>query len=150
MTDLEFKRLMQLQKIFVKSSIILPNNGENSIYDLKSKETQDKFYLDVDRRGRIELSRFKLQTRYAVTKLPLVRIDIDSPPHLNPDGTKTSRNHIHIYREVDNDTGNLPWAYSLEEFDQIKFNRNNIVFMDIFSSFCEYCNISMENIQGVI
>ena len=37
MTDLEFKRLMQLQKIFVKSSIILPNNGENSIYDLKSK-----------------------------------------------------------------------------------------------------------------
>ena len=105
MTDLEFKRLMQLQKIFVKSSIILPNNGENSIYDLKSKETQDKFYLDVDRRGRIELSRFKLQTRYAVTKLPLVRIDIDSPPHLNPDGTKTSRNHIHIYREVDNDTG---------------------------------------------
>ena len=150
MTDLEFKRLMQLQKIFVKSSIILPNNGENSIYDLKSKETQDKFYLDVDRRGRIELSRFKLQTRYVVTKLPLVRIDIDSPPHLNPDGTKTSRNHIHIYREVDNDTGNLPWAYSLEEFEQIKFNRNNIVFMDIFSSFCEYCNISMENIQGVI
>lgn len=150
MTDLEFKRLMQLQKIFVKSSIILPNNGENSIYDLKSKETQDKFYLDVDRRGRIELSRFKLQTRYAVTKLPLVRIDIDSPLHLNPDGTKTSRNHIHIYREVDNDTGNLPWAYSLEEFEQIKFNRNNIVFMDIFSSFCEYCNISMENIQGVI
>ncbi len=150
MTDLEFKRLMQLQKIFVKSSIILPNNGENSIYDLKSKETQDKFYLDVDRRGRIELSRFKLQTRYAVTKLPLVRIDIDSPPHLNPDGTKTSRNHIHIYREVDNDTGNLPWAYSLEEFEQIKFNRNNIVFMDILSSFCEYCNISMENIQGVI
>lgn len=150
MTDLEFKRLMQLQKIFVKSSIILPNNGENSIYDLKSKETQDKFYLDVDRRGRIELSRFKLQTRYAITKLPLVRIDIDSPPHLNPDGTKTSRNHIHIYREVDNDTGNLPWAYSLEEFEQIKFNRNNIVFMDILSSFCEYCNISMENIQGVI
>ncbi len=150
MTDLEFKRLMQLQKIFVKSSIILPNNGENNIYDLQSKETQDKFYLDVDRRGRIELSRFKLQTRYAVTRLPLVRIDIDSPPHLNPDGTKTSRNHIHIYREIDNDTGNLPWAYSLEEFEQIKFNQNNIMFMDIFSSFCEYCNISMENIQGVI
>ena len=91
-----------------------------------------------------------MQTRYAITKLPLVRIDIDSPPHLNPDGTKTSRNHIHIYRDVDNDTGNLPWAYSLEEFEQIKFNRNNIVFMDILSSFCEYCNISMENIQGVI
>lgn len=36
------------------------------------------------------------------------RVDIDSPPHRNPDGTMTSRNHIHIYRETDHDTGNLP------------------------------------------
>lgn len=104
MTDVEFQNLMKLKKVFVKEAIELPNNGENETYDLESIATRDKFYLDVDRRGRIELSRFKLQNRYAVTKLPLVRIDIDSPPHLNPDGTKTSRNHIHIYKEMDNDT----------------------------------------------
>ena len=98
----------------------------------------------MDRRGRIELSKFKLQNRYALTKLPLVRIDIDSPPHMNPDGTKTSRNHIHIYKEVDNDTGNLPWAYDLENFAQIKFNEDNIIFMDIFTGFCEYCNINIK------
>ena len=150
MTDLEFQNLMKLQKIFIKDSIKLPLNGKKDTYDLKSIETNDKFYLDVDRRGRLELVKFKLQNRYAITKLPLIRIDIDSPPHLNPDGTKTSRNHIHIYKELVNDTGNLPWAYDLKDFDGINFNENNINFMEIFISFCEYCNIKLENIQGVI
>ena len=150
MTNLEFLQLMELEKDFLKSNICLPGNGESHVFDLKSISTNDKFFLDVDRRGRIELSKFKLQNRYALTKLPLVRIDIDSPPHMNPDGTKTSRNHIHIYKEVDNDTGNLPWAYDLENFAQIKFNEDNIIFMDIFTGFCEYCNININNVQGVI
>lgn len=34
----------------------------------------------------------------------------------------SSRNHIHIYKEMDNDTGNLTWAYDLEGFEQIDFN----------------------------
>lgn len=150
MTDLEFQNLMELTKRFVRDEVELPKNGENETYDLESTSTRDKFYLDVDRRGRIELSRFKLQNRYAVTKLPLIRIDIDSPPHLNPDGTKTSRNHIHIYKQMDNDTGNLPWAYDLETFDKINFNGENINFMEIFLAFCEYCNIIVDSVQGVI
>lgn len=150
MTDLEFRDLMKLEKFFEKNHIDLPKNGESEVYDLKSLDTKHNFYLDVDRRGKIELSKFKLQNRYAITKLPLVRIDIDSPPHINPDGTKLSRNHIHIYRECENDNGNLPWAYDLEEFDEIEFNKNKINFMDIFSQFCEYCNINVENVQGVV
>lgn len=150
MTDLEFKELMNLEKIFVDNFINLPNNGNKDTYDLESKSTVDKFFLDVDRRGKIELSKFKLQNRYAVTRLPLVRIDIDSPPHMNPDGTKTSRNHIHVYREVDNDTGNLPWAYDLEDFHDFSFEEGNINFMDIFVSFCKYCNICIDNVQEVI
>lgn len=150
MTDIEFYDLMKLKKVFVKDTIKLPDNGENKTYDVKSLLTKDRFYLDVDRRGKIELSRFKLQNRYAPTKLPLVRIDIDSPPHLNPDGTKTSRNHIHIYKAMDNNTVNLPWAYDLEDFAYINFNASQISFMEVFSSFCEYCNISIDNVQGVI
>ena len=69
---------------------------------------------------------------------------------MNPDGSKTSRNNIHIFKEMENDTGNLPWAYSLEDFETINFNRDCINFMEIFSGFCEYCNIIMNNIQGVI
>lgn len=150
MTDTEFQYLMNLKKRFVVDNSHLPNNGESDFFDLISIESNEKFILDVDRKGKIELSKFKLQNRYAQTKLPLVRIDIDSPPHINPDGEILSRNHIHIFRETENDTGNLPWAYDLESFDKIKFDINNIRFMDVFMSFCEYCNISVENVQGVM
>ena len=150
MTDTEFQYLMNLKKRFVVENSHLPNNGESDFFDLISIESNEKFILDVDRRGKIELSKFKIQNRYAQTKLPLVRIDIDSPPHINPNGEILSRNHIHIFRETENDTGNLPWAYNLESFDKIKFDINNIRFMDVFMSFCEYCNISVENVQGVM
>ena len=150
MTNSEFKKLMALTKIFVKDNIELPRNGEFETYDLESRESRAKFYLDIDRRGRIELSKFKMQNRYAVTKQPLVRIDIDSPPHRNPDGTLTSRNQIHIFRETDNDTGNLPWAYDLGTVIPVKPDQDRIDFMTIFSRFCEYCNICIDNVQGVI
>ena len=150
MTDSEFHTLMSLKKVFSKEFIELPKNGAFATYDLKSTESSDIFFLDVDRRGKIELTKFKLQNRYAITKMPLVRIDIDSPPHLNPDGTKTSRNHIHIYKEMENDTGNLPWAYDLSEFEGIIFDRCSYNFMDIFNGFCRYCNIDTNNVQGVI
>lgn len=150
MTDFEFQNLMQLPKKFTKDNIKLPKNGESDSFDLESTKSKDKFFLDIDRRGRIELSRFKLQNRYAITRLPLVRIDIDSPPHLNPDGTKTSRNHIHIFREMSNDTGNLPWAYDLDTFEEIRFEKERPDFMEVLESFCQYCNISMEHIQRVM
>ena len=85
MTNLEFENLLQMKKVFVKDNVSLPSRGEAGIFDLKSKTTNDKFYLDVDRRGRIEFSKFKIQNRFAGNKLPLVRIDIDSAPHMNPE-----------------------------------------------------------------
>ena len=150
MTNKEFEILMNLNKSFVKNSITLPANAENETFEIKSLSTKDKFFLDVDRRGRLELSKFKLQNRYAKTKQPLVRIDIDSPPHINPDGTKKSRNHIHVFRETDNDTGNLPWAYDLEEFTEINLNMDDLNFTQVFFDFCAYCNIKTDGIQGII
>lgn len=149
MTNEEFQFLIGMKKIFLKSNIQLPENNENSSYELKSETTKDRFYLDIDRRGKIEFSKFKLQNRYLQTKQPLVRIDIDSPPHTNPDGTKTSRNHIHIYQETEFDTGNLPWAYDLSDFLEISLN-GDYSFTHVFHKFCKYCSINSENINGVI
>ena len=145
MTDFEFQDLIKLQKIFKKSNIILPNKGEREKFDLISKSTNDKFYLDINRRGRIELSKCTLQTRWGFNNIPLVRIDIDSPNHMNPDGVMKSRNHIHIYKGSINATGNLPWAYDLEEFG-IRYSN----FMQVFYDFCAYCNIETNKVQGVI
>lgn len=135
----EYKRLMELTKYFTKKNILLPSSGENDVFDLAARETTDKFFLDVDRRGKIEL-KAKIQTRYALTKVPLVRIDLNSPPHMNPDGIKMSRNHIHIYKDTDFDTGNLPWAYELTSIG-IFANDSPTDFMQIFYHFCEFCNI---------
>lgn len=148
MTNEEFNALMALAKVFSKPSIKLPLAGNDGIYEVESTSTNDRFLLDVDRNSKIELSKFKLQHRYVTTKLPLVRIDINSPPHTNPDGHRVSRNHIHIYRETENDTGNLPWAYDLEDLDG--FNGKSLDFMSIFYAFCEYCNIAADDIQGVL
>lgn len=145
MTDIEFQELLNLDKIFCKKKIILPNAGEKAKLDLISKSTEDKFYLDINRTGRIELRKCTLQTRWGFNSLPLVRIDIDAPPHMNPDNSITSRNYIHIYKESINDTGNLPWAYDLEEFG-IKYGN----FMEVFYGFCAYCNIDTNRVRGVI
>lgn len=67
MTDKEFKRLLSLAKQFEDSLVILPGQGENNVYGLKSISTNDNFLLDIDRRSKIEISKFKLQTRYAIT-----------------------------------------------------------------------------------
>ena len=74
MTNKEFKTLMNLKKSFVKDSITLPANTEKETFEIKSLSTKDEFFLDIDRGGRIELSKFKLQNRYAKTKQPLVQI----------------------------------------------------------------------------
>lgn len=149
MTDIEFQSLIQLKKIFAKKDVILPFTGNCNTYDLKSVDTKDRFYLDIDRRGKIEL-KTKLQNRYAKNKMPLVRIDIDSPPHINPDGTKLSRNHIHIYKDCDKDTNNLPWAYELNDIFGNDINIKSLNFMTAFNLICKYCNISTYGIQGAI
>lgn len=145
MTNYEFQELMNLKKIFIKQYVMLPSIGEKVKFDLISEDSKEKFYLDINRRGKIELSKYTLQKRWEVNKLPLVRIDINSPPHMNPDGVIKSRNHIHIYRESDNETGNLHWAYNLEELG-IEYSS----FMQVFYGFCAYCNITTDNVQGVI
>ncbi|WP_270739811.1 DUF6978 family protein [Massilioclostridium coli] len=149
MTDSEFKSLMKLKKKFSEDSICLPKQGESCMFHVESLSTRDKFYVDTDRSSKIEL-KIKIQNRYALTKQPLVRIDINSPFHRNPDGTRISRNHIHIFKETDNMTGNLPWAYELETFDANLFKIQTLDFTQIFYDFCDFCNIEINNIQGVI
>lgn len=150
MTSDEFNRLMQLKKVFDDEIVILPRAGGNGAYNLSSVSSRDTFILDVDRRSRIELSKFKVQTRNGVTKMPLVRVEFNGSPHMNPDGTKTGRNHIHVYRETDGDTGNLAWAYDINSFFSEQPADNGGEFMSIFELFCRYCNIITDHVQGAL
>lgn len=143
LTDDQFNILMKMEKIFQKQ-FDLPGPNESIKLDVISKDKTEKFHLDLDRRGKLELHKCKLQNRYQ--KEPIIRLEIDAPPHRNPDGTITSRNHIHIYREG----YGLSWAYDISTLDKNLF-KNLLNFIDIFTNFCKYCNIKLiKNIQGVI
>ena len=146
-----YKNLMKLAKDFERVlSLALPNQDDRKSYSVVSQTTKDTFTLDFSRSGRIEL-KFTNHFRLNANDVPLVRLDINSPPHTNPDGRTLSRNHIHI-RTHDDDGDGLPWAYEITEIlpnvDISSFG--NVLYM--FTQFCEYCNITNlpKNMQGVL
>ena len=144
MNDKKFEHLMSLIKYFDKPNLVaVPQIGDNLNFGLHTNSTQDSFIFDLDRSGKIEL-KFKNQLRKE--SILLVRMDINGPPHINPDGEAVSGSHIHIYKEG----YGLKWAHELEEKLLTLPDKTNV--LDIFRIFCDYCNISLENIsiQGVI
>ncbi len=142
-TDEEFSALLNMDKYFEEKEVMMPGNGERVHFKLHSAEKRENFYLDVNRSGIIELKKFTLQNRFLV--VPLVRLDIDSAPHINPDGSKTSRNHIHIYKEGYGDS----WAFDLGSSGSFHFAKCSS-FREYFIEFCKYCNIQLSQIQLLI
>ena len=80
----------------------------------------------------IKLKKYTFQTRYS-KRVVLVRLDMDGPPHRNPDGTKINCPHIHVYREGYDDK----WAYPLPSD---KFSNPADVWKTM-GDFMDYCNI---------
>lgn len=138
LTNDNFCNLMSIKKRFVSDSIMLPTRGQTLQLDVLSIDEKESFIVDVDRSGRIEI-KSKVQKRYSNNYL-LIRIEINAPPHTNPDSTTTSRDHIHIYREG----YGLSWAYDLKDFDKVLFN-NLKNFNQVFIDFCFYCNIELDD-----
>ena len=114
------------------------------MYDLISTTSLDQFYLDYDRNGTIALKN-KVQLRDATYKTsPLIRLETNSPPHINPDGKILSKNHVHIYSENYGDS----FAY---ELSSIIPNLNQSSTLSIFTNFHAYCNIIINtNLQEVL
>ncbi len=80
------------------SPIDFPLLGEAIQLELKSLDDRESFLVDVNRRGRIKLSKCTYQERYEVVDV-LLRLDVGGPPHVNPDGEELPCPHLHIYRE---------------------------------------------------
>ncbi|NEX77409.1 hypothetical protein G4Z05_00645 [Bacillus thermocopriae] len=98
--------------------------------DLESSmNKKEKFIIDINRKGQFNLLKCTFQTRYR-NSIRLLRIDIEGPPHENPDGTIVECPHIHIYKEG----YELKWAYPLSEIIQTQ----NDDLIDILIAFLEY------------
>jgi len=83
-----------------------PAGGQTVTAPLRSEDGRESFLLDLTR-GRIKLSKVTMQNR-ARQVVVLARLDVDGPPHRNPDDQEVPCPHLHIYREGYGDKWALP------------------------------------------
>jgi len=72
--------------------------GDAIQMELRSLDDIESFLVDVNRKGRIRLSKCTYQERYEVVEI-LLRLDVGGPTHVNPDGEEVPCPHLHVYRE---------------------------------------------------
>ena len=74
-----------------------PGAGQQLSVPLVSSDRREIFALDITR-SRIKLTKSTHQNR-ARHAIVLLRLDLDGPPHRNPDGMEIPCPHLHVYRE---------------------------------------------------
>lgn len=124
--------LMGMTKHCVDMSPIgFPLPGELLQIDLKSEDDSESFIVDVNRKGTVRLRKCTYQERYAVIEI-LLRLDVDGPPHDNPDGTEVSTPHLHVYREGYGDKWAMPPPSPFSHINDLS---------KTLQDFLRYCNV---------
>jgi hypothetical protein len=108
-----------------------PRAGEQLSVELTSADRRESFMLDITR-AQIKLTKSTHQMR-ARQAIVLVRLDVDGPPHRNPDGVEVPCPHLHVYREGYGDK----WA---EPAPEHLYASGNDAF-SICVAFMTYCNV---------
>ncbi len=129
----EANALIAVEKRFVKEDDwIFPAPGERVALELTSIDKREAFVLDITR-ARIKLNKATFQNRVRQVVV-LLRLDLDGPPHRNPDGTEIPCPHLHVYREGYGDK----WAVQAP-LDQYKDATDLFLTCE---SFLQHCNIT--------
>jgi hypothetical protein len=131
-TQQEADSLIKMAKNFVNQQTIVLPPGTDETYDPIGDDKHERFQFDLWR-GTFRLTKVKYQTRSRKV-IVLVRLDIDGSPHTNPDETRLTGTHLHIYREGFEDK----WAI---ELDNMLFS-NPTDLGQVYQDFCRYCNIA--------
>ncbi len=98
LTQAEADALLAMEKSRVDDTRYdFPSLGGSIEIPIVSANKREQFLLDITR-GRINLRKVTYQNRVR-TVVILVRLDIDGPPHENPDGQEVQCPHLHTYRE---------------------------------------------------
>lgn len=131
LSENEIDVLLKTEKYcFESQKFSFPQLGGKISIPLFSENKQEEFLLDISR-SRIEVSKTTYQNRARKTII-LLRLDIGSAPHRNPNGQEISSPHLHIYKECYGDK----FAYPLpEEFNLCSDS------IDYLNTFMDYCNI---------
>lgn len=109
-----------------------PGPGEQVIIPITSSDRREYFLLDVTR-SRIKLTKATFQNRARQTVI-LMRLDLDGPPHRNPDDQEIPCPHLHVYREGYGDKWAAPAPLGI--YDKVS---------DLFATleaFMGHCNVT--------
>jgi len=109
-----------------------PGPGQKIAIPLESVDRRESFMLDVTRVC-IKLTKITYQNR-ARGSVILVRLDIDSSPHRNPDGEEIACPHVHLYKEGFGDK----WAYPISPAMYPDLQS----FPAALESFMQHCHIT--------
>lgn len=133
LTQEEADALMEMEKRAVdEQEWLFPSPGDSIAIPLTSVDKRESFMLDVTR-AQIRLTKATYQNR-ARAAIILMRLDLDGPPHRNPDGEEISCPHFHIYREGHADKWAIPVPVD-------KYTNPSDVFVT-FEEFMQHCNIT--------
>ena len=128
----EADALMAMEKVCVDAvEYGYPQPGEKLIVPLTSRDRREAFLLDVTR-GQVNLAKVTHQNR-AKQIVVLLRLDLEGPPHRNPDGEEIPCPHLHYYREGFGDK----WAKALPHG---RYRNTEDLFLT-FDDFMSHCNI---------
>jgi hypothetical protein len=125
--------LIAMEKQCVEDKTFLfPEPGGRLSITLASPDKRENFVLDITR-AQIKLTKATYQNRVRQAII-LMRLDLDGPPHRNPDGQEVPCPHLHIYREGFADK----WA-SPAPAGQYP---NVLDLFSTFEAFMRHCNIT--------
>ncbi len=132
-------RLLALEKLLEHAgNIDFPTINTKKLLEVRSMDGLEGFLVDINRSGQLKVSKCTYQERYNVIEI-LLRLDIDGPPHENPDGEEVLCPHLHIYREG----FAVKWAYPIPaEFTN---TANLVATLKEFLQFCRIHNIPFVN-----
>jgi hypothetical protein len=108
-----------------------PAPGEQVVIPLTSRDRRENFLLDLTR-SRIKLRKATFQNRARQTVI-LMRLDLDGPPHRNPDDQEIPCPHLHVYREGYADKWAAPAPINI-------YTNVNDLFAT-FEAFMVHCNV---------
>jgi len=129
----EADRLMAMEKRAVdEKEWLFPAPGDRVAIPLTSLNKRESFMLDVTR-AQIKLTKATYQNR-ARAAIILMRLDLDGPPHSNPDGVEIPCPHLHIYREGYGDK----WAIAAPRDTYT----DTLELFSTFEAFMQQCNIT--------
>lgn len=131
--DVVDRLLAVAKKLTDMRTVEFPTPGSHLILDATDLEEREEFKVDAQRKGKLKIGKCTYQLRYEMNEI-LLRLDVEGPPHDNPDGETVPCPHLHIYREGYDEKWAIP--VPVGEFPDTTDLENTFV------DFLKYCKIA--------